>query len=121
MRSREIKREQLERMIDLLERAERYVGKNEIEDGEGARRACAEYLCRHGAEPREQAKWIKDETYTGNNKDIYACSRCLHWQSVKKMQKEQIMFMKYCPFCGARMTVEPKELVRSKCEKGEQA
>ena len=120
MTSREIKREQIERMIDLLERADRHIRKNEVEDDESMRRACAEYLCRHGAEIREQAEWVKDETYPGNNKDIYACSRCLHWQSIKKMQKEQIMFMKYCPFCGARMMVEQKEIVQTNAGKGEE-
>lgn len=63
-----------------------------------------QYLFENGVEPRESAKWIKSD-YAGKSKDIFYCSRCNHYQSVSKTKAEQVMYMKYCPFCGARMEV----------------
>jgi hypothetical protein len=51
--------------------------------------------------------WIKDETYTGKNKEIYYCSLCNHWQSNKRWNPNQrAIYMNYCPQCGARMEVK---------------
>ena len=63
----------------------------------------AEFLLRHGVEHRPHAKWIRDVNYKGGNKDIFICSECLHWQSVRKMVADQVNYMNYCPFCGAKM------------------
>ena len=65
----------------------------------------AEFLFKNGVEPRVSARWMKDDTYVGKNKDMFICSECLHWQSVKKVEPDQVMYMKYCPFCGAKMEV----------------
>ena len=59
-----------------------------------------EALLSFGIEPRDKAKWLRDSTYKGLSKDVYVCSACLHWQSVKKHAP---MYMRYCPHCGARM------------------
>ena len=66
-----------------------------------------EALLSCGIEPRDKAKWLRDASYTGVSKDIYICSACLHWQSVKKHKP---MYMRYCPHCGARMEVNDLEL-----------
>lgn len=63
----------------------------------------AEYLVDHDVERRERAKWLRDDSYKGTSKEVYVCSSCGHWQSVKKVQNDQRMYMHYCPFCGARM------------------
>ena len=63
----------------------------------------AEYLIDHGVEVRKHASWLRDDSYKGTSKEVYVCSLCGHWQSVKKVQTDQKMYMRYCPFCGARM------------------
>lgn len=95
MNANENKQNQIEKLNDLLKQADHLVPEER-----------AEYLLEHGTEVREPAEWIRDETYTGNNKEIYRCSHCDHWQSVKK-QKDQIMYMRYCPFCGSKMGGKP--------------
>lgn len=65
----------------------------------------AEFLFEHGLEERANAKWLRDKTYQGKDKDVFICNACLHWQSVKKLKPDQVLYMKYCPFCGARMEV----------------
>lgn len=105
MTQKEIQRNQIARIAELLAEADSYGAGRTSEDRTDELTLKAEYLYGHDVEIRERAQWLKDNTYTGNNKDIYACSYCLHWQSIKRMQREQIMYMKYCPFCGAYMTV----------------
>ena len=61
-----------------------------------------EFLFENGVEPRESGKWIKSD-YNGKSKVIFFCSCCNHYQSVRKTKSDQVMYMKYCPFCGARM------------------
>ncbi len=56
-------------------------------------------------------EWIEDKTYTGKDKKIYVCSHCNHWQSVKNhKQTNQIMYMLYCPFCGAKMDKPQRQI-----------
>lgn len=56
------------------------------------------------AEEVRHGTWVKDNTYKNNSKEIYRCSVCNHWQSVKKdKHPNQIKFMNYCSFCGAKM------------------
>lgn len=56
------------------------------------------------AEAVRHGTWIKDNTYKNNNKAIYRCSVCNHWQAVKKdKHPNQINLMNYCSFCGAKM------------------
>ena len=88
-----VDKEKLERIRELLTEADRL----------GVDRA--EFLLRYGVEPHAIGRWLKDETYTGESKDVFICSNCLHWQSVKKLKPDQVMYMKYCPFCGAKMEV----------------
>ena len=109
MNAKENKQNQIKRMNDLLEQAH-HISPEKL----------AKYLVDHGAEVRENATWILDETYEGKNRVIYVCSHCLHWQGVAKFQREQTMYMKYCPFCGARMMVEQKEIVQTNAGKGEE-
>ena len=66
-------------------------------------RLVAERLSARDVEVVPRAEWIKDETYTGQNKEIYRCSRCDHYQTVKKVQKGRLVYLKRCPFCGAVM------------------
>ena len=86
-------REKIERMGELVGEA--------IQLG----KPIGEFLFENGVEPRERAKWMRDNSYKGSSKDIFICSGCLRWQSVKKLKPDQMMYMKYCPFCGARMEV----------------
>ena len=55
-----------------------------------------------GYRRRTNGSWIYDNSYEGRNKDIFVCSVCGHWQSSKK-RSDNIFYMNYCPFCGARM------------------
>ena len=86
-------REKIERMSELAAEASQWG------------RSVGEFLFENGVEPRATARWIHDDSYQGKDKDVYICSGCLHWQSVKKSKSDQIMYMKYCPFCGAKMEV----------------
>ena len=63
------------------------------------------YLFESGVEPKLTGRWLNDPDYKGESKDVFICSCCLHWQSVKKSKAEQKNSMKYCPFCGAKMEV----------------
>ena len=64
-----------------------------------------EYLFKNGIEPKLSGKWLHDSNYKGKTKNVFICSCCLHWQSVQKAKSEQKNYMKYCPFCGAKMEV----------------
>ena len=113
MTQREIQRNQIHTLAELLGKADTYSAGRNPNGYEEELTIKAEYLYGHDVEVREKAQWLKDTTYTGNNKDIYACSHCLHWQAIKRMQREQIMYMKYCPFCGAHMSVKENEVCRN--------
>lgn len=63
------------------------------------------YLFDNGVDLKQKGKWIYDSSYTGTLKSVFICSCCLHWQSIKKSKHEQINYMRYCPFCGAKMEV----------------
>lgn len=53
---------------------------------------------------KRRGEWIEDKSYSGKDKKIYYCSLCNHWQAIKNQrQLNQIMYMNYCPFCGAEM------------------
>ena len=65
----------------------------------------AEIAVDKGYRKYRRGSWLKDESYKGNNKEIYRCSECEHWQSTKKGDNK-IFYMNYCPFCGSRMTAE---------------
>ena len=55
--------------------------------------------------------WERDNTYQNNNKEIYRCSICNHWQAVKKgKHPNQINFMHYCSCCGAKMDLFEKQI-----------
>lgn len=64
--------------------------------------AVGEYVIELGYRRERYGKWIYDESYTGKSKDVFVCSACGHWQSSKK-RSDNIFYMNYCPFCGARM------------------
>ena len=89
MADKSLRETKLEELRELLKKAD----KQEL----------AEYLIDHGAEVRKHASWLRDDGYKGTSKEVYVCSLCGHWQSVKKVQPGQKMYMRYCPFCGARM------------------
>ena len=92
MNANENRKDQIEKLAELLKQADKLAPEER-----------AEYLVDHDVEVRARAQWVKDESYTGNNKDIYRCTNCGHWQSVKKRQSDQIMYMNACPFCEAKM------------------
>ena len=51
-------------------------------------------------------QWVEDKTYPANDKKVYFCSVCNHWQKAKNQkQLNQIMYMNFCPFCGAKMDI----------------
>ena len=75
-----------------------------IKEGEELGVDLATFLLERGVYFKEKARWKISSSYQGKNKDIYTCSRCGHWQSVKK-SSDQVMYMKFCPFCGAKMEV----------------
>ena len=53
-----------------------------------------------------RGQWIEDKTYAANDKKVYFCSVCNHWQKAKNQkQLNQIMYMNFCPFCGAKMDI----------------
>ena len=64
----------------------------------------ADFLISQGVHIRRLGHWIEDVTYQGNNKSLYVCSECNHWQTAKKSDKDKMFYMRYCPFCGARMS-----------------
>ena len=89
-----VEKEKEERIRRLLERAEAL----DKDKRPG-------FLLSEGLEPKEKARWIHDDSYKAQAKAVYLCSACLHWQAVKKLRSDQVMYMKYCPFCGAKMEV----------------
>ena len=91
MNAKENKQE-IEKLRALLKRSDELDAENR-----------AEFLAEQGVRVVEDAEWVKDESYTGSSKEIYRCSHCDHWQSVKKHQRDSLMYMKFCPFCGSRM------------------
>ena len=95
MRFEEIRTEKVSKVLELLRQAHQL-------DHESDQ---AEYLVDHGLEPREEAEWVFDQSYTGKNKKIYVCSGCNHWESLSISKPSSIFFKKYCPTCGRKMKV----------------
>ena len=62
----------------------------------------AEHLAGKEYRRERYGSWFKDASYTGKNKAIYVCTVCEHWQSAKE-RDQKIFYMRYCPYCGARM------------------
>ena len=64
-----------------------------------------------GYQKARQGEWQRDTTYPGKAKQIFRCSLCNYWTSVKtKDANEKLRYMLYCPYCGARMTQAKEEL-----------
>lgn len=58
--------------------------------------------------------WVRDESYRGRAKELFRCSVCNHWQTVKRRDfAEKLRYMIYCPYCGARLHTPMEE---SPCE-----
>lgn len=95
MTQEEIKREKIAQLQGLLSEAKQK--ESDVEQ--------AEFLHECGVEVREEAEWVKDESITGKGKEIYVCSKCGHWESVKKRREYQVLHKKYCVSCGSRMKV----------------
>ncbi len=91
MTDAELKEKKLEELRELLQKADKQDPAKDLLD--------------HGVEVLHHAEWLKDTTYKGSSKEVFICSRCNHWQSVRKLQKDQKMYMRYCPFCGAKMDI----------------
>lgn len=48
-------------------------------------------------------EWVRDETYAGKDKEIYVCSACNRYQSIKKSRsREKLKYLRFCPVCGAK-------------------
>ena len=96
MTQEEIKKENVEALRSLL---------SELKEC-GANEDSSVFLADHGVEFRHQARWVKDQTKTGTQKDIYVCSHCNHWVSVNKKRPDNILYKHYCDFCGCKMYVK---------------
>lgn len=58
-----------------------------------------------------EGEWVEDKTYFGKDKKIFHCSRCNHWQSAKRRAAiNQLMYMNFCPFCGAEMKMRESKI-----------
>ena len=52
----------------------------------------------------DYGKWVKDETYDSDKKEIYRCSVCGHYETLRKDQvRSRLRDMNYCPDCGSVM------------------
>lgn len=81
--------EELEAVCDSREQAER----------------CAEYLVDNDYRKERFCEWVRDGTYEGKDKEIYVCSACNRYQTVKKSQKQsRLKYLRFCPVCGAMAT-----------------
>jgi sarcosine oxidase delta subunit len=59
-------------------------------------------------------EWVFDTNYTGKHKEIWVCSVCNHYQykrigSGKRDNPDKMLYMFYCPFCGAKMDGKGEE------------
>lgn len=97
-----IKEKQKNELRELLRKADEHCSRNLLPDHVHPLEVKAEYLMEHGVEVRVRGEWIKDESYAGENKVVYRCSVCDHWQSAKK-RTNKMFYMRYCPYCGAYM------------------
>lgn len=69
-----------------------------------------ELIVSEGYRKERYAEWNQDDSYIGKSKIVYKCSLCDHWQSEKRRDvSEQIFYMNYCPFCGAKMNKPPRK------------
>lgn len=58
----------------------------------------------------KHGEWVEDKSNSSQSKKVYYCSLCNHWQATKNQrQLNQIMYMNYCPYCGARMDKPQKQ------------
>ena len=68
---------------------------------------CDQFIPAADVEGVRHAEWVLDTGYTGKQKEIWVCSNCLHYQSKKigghRDNPNKMMYMHYCPFCGAKM------------------
>ena len=70
------------------------------EDAEKA----ADVIAERGYRRERNAAWVRDKEYASKNHVRWRCTDCGHWQSAKRHDvSEQIFYMNYCPFCGAKM------------------
>lgn len=53
-------------------------------------------------ERERYGQWVKDDAYKGKNKEIFRCSLCGHYETVKKNGRG-LKSMSYCHACGAAM------------------
>ncbi len=52
----------------------------------------------------QHGEWVEDKSSSSQSKKVYYCSLCNHWQATKNQrQLNQIMYMNYCPYCGAKI------------------
>ena len=64
-----------------------------------------------GYQKDRHGEWQQDTTYRGKAKQIFRCSLCNYWASFKKGDiNDKLRYMRYCPYCGARMVPAKEEL-----------
>lgn len=63
----------------------------------------AEHLIALDYRKERYCEWVLDDSYTGKDKEIYVCSACNRYQSIKKSRsREKLKYMSFCPVCGAK-------------------
>lgn len=63
----------------------------------------AEHLIELDYRKERFCEWVRDESYQGKDKEIYVCSACNRYQSIKKSQsRDKLKFLCFCPVCGAK-------------------
>ena len=94
--SRRRKTERIREIVALIQDVADVSGKNE--------RAISKALVKAEYRKERHGAWFSDESYASTRHARWICSECEHWQSVPKhVSEQQVCFMNYCPFCGAKM------------------
>lgn len=63
----------------------------------------AEHIIALDYRKERYCEWVRDESYTGKDKEIFVCSACNRYQSIKKsVSREKLKYLRFCPVCGAK-------------------
>lgn len=75
----------------------------EICDSHEQAQVLAEHMVALDYRKERYCEWVLDDSYTGKDKEIYVCSACNRYQSIKKSRsREKLKYMSFCPVCGAK-------------------
>lgn len=98
MNAKEIKQKKIEELAELLKKADELPPESR-----------AAFLAEKGVRVVGRAEWIRDETYTGSNKELYNCSNCGNRKSIKIGKRHQLAYAHFCTFCGFSMTYKEEK------------